>query len=220
MDLSLAWYFAPRAIATINLFSSDIDGYVKTGANRQGDTVDLVDPADNTVKTFFVNSSTQQGAKIKGWELGYEQPIGLGFGFTSNLSRAMTRVDDGRPMTGASEWASNLGGYFENDTFSARLVWNYRGKYVSSSTAPSPTANSQGNSVINGVVMPVALTWAAPVTNVAFSFNYNVTKQLLVSFDATNLTNPTRAQYRYSEAEQQKLDVSGRQFYLSAKYKF
>ena len=60
----------------------------------------------------------------------------------------------------------------------------------------------------------------APVSSVAFSLNYTVTPALEISFNATNLTNPTRAQYRYSEEEQQKLDVSGRQYYLEARYKF
>ena len=50
--------------------------------------------------------------------------------------------------------------------------------------------------------------------------NYKFTKELSVSFDATNLTNPTRAIYRYSEEEQQKLDVSGRQYYLTFRYRF
>ena len=68
--------------------------------------------------------------------------------------------------------------------------------------------------------MPVALQWAAPVSNVAFSMNYNLTDELRISFDATNLTNPARATYRYSEEEQQKLDVSGRQYYVSLRYKF
>lgn len=73
-------------------------------------------------------------------------------------------------MVGASDWAGILGGYFENDKFSARLVWNYRAAYVSSGMAPS--------------------------------------------------TNTKRAQYRYSEEEQQKLDVSGRMLYVNVKYKF
>ena len=42
----------------------------------------------------------------------------------------------------------------------------------------------------------------------------------LLTFDATNLTNVKRAYYRYSEEEQQKLDVSGRQFYVNLKYRF
>lgn len=220
VDASLAWYFAPRSIASVNVFSSRIDGYVKTGAIKQNVTVDLVDPLDSVVKPFFINTSSQQSAKIDGIELSYEQPIGAGFGVQSNFSRAKTKVEDGRPLVGASEYSANLGGYFENDAFSARLVYNYRGKYVSSTTAPAPTSNSQGNTVINGVIMPVALTWAAPVSNVAFSMNYNITKDLRVSFDATNLTNPARAQYRYSEQEQQKLDVSGRQYYLTVRYQF
>jgi iron complex outermembrane receptor protein len=166
-----------------------------------------------------VKSSGQQGARIQGIDLSFERPIGWGFGMTSNISRATTEVDDGRPMVGASEWAGNLGGYFENDIFSARLVYNYRGKYVSSSTAPPATANSQGLSVINGVTMPVALIWAAPVTNVALSMTYKFNKNIELSFNATNLTDPARGQYRYSEDEPQKLDVSGRQYYFNLKYK-
>ena len=161
---------------SVNVFHSKIDGYVKTGTVSQT-TVDLVDPRDQTVKPFFVNTSSQQGAKISGIELAYEQPVWGGFGVQSNISRAKTRVDDGRPMVGASEWAANLGGYFENDDMSARLVYNYRGKYVNSSTAPSPTANSQGLSVINGVAMPTAPTIAAGVSTLAFSLNYNLTQE-------------------------------------------
>lgn len=219
VDLGWAWYFKPRSIAAVSIFHSKIDGYVKTGTVSQT-TVELQDPRDQTVKTFFVNTSGQQGAKISGIEVSYEQPVWGGFGFQSNVSRAKTKVDDGRPMVGASEWAANLGGYFENDMMSARLVANYRGKYVSSSTAPSPTANSQGQSVINGVAMPTAPTIAAGVSTLAFSLNYNVAKNMVIAFDATNLLNTARAQYRYSEEEQQKLDVSGRQFYLNLKYKF
>ena len=218
-DLSWSWYFAPRSLVAVNVFQSNIDGYVKTGSVTQGTTVDLIDPADNVIKPFFVNSSSQQGARIRGIDLSYEQPVGKGFGIQGNISRAMTDVDDGRPMVGASEWGGNLGGYFENDQFSVRLVYNYRGAYVSSSTAPSPTANSQGLSVINGVTMPVALTWAAPVANVALSMNYYLSKNIELAFSATNLLDPARATYRYSEAEPQKLDVSGRQYYLSLKYK-
>ncbi len=220
LDLSLAWYFARRSIASINFFKSDIEGYVKTGANRQNETIDLLDPTDNVVKPFFINSSSQQGAKIQGFEVQFERPIYGGFGVQANFSRAKTKVDDGRPMVGASDKAANVGVYFENDTFSARLVYNYRGRYVASSTAPSPTANSQLTSTISGVVQPSALIWAAPVSTVAFSMNYDINKNFRVGLDATNLTNSARAQYRYSEDEPSKLDVSGRQYYFTLRYKF
>ena len=220
LDVSWAWYFAPRSLVSVNLFHSTIDGYAKTGV-AGSDRVDLLDPIDSQVKSFAVNSASQQGAKISGIELAYEQPFGKSpFGFTSNVSRAKTKVDDGRPMVGASEWAGNLGGYFENDKVSARLVANYRGEYVNTSTAPAPNANSQGLSVINGVAMPTAPTMAAPVTTLAFNASYNISDRLVVTFDATNLTNVKRAYYRYSEEEQQKLDVSGRQYYLNLRYKF
>lgn len=219
-DLAFSWYFAPRSVFSATVFKSSIDGYVKTGSLKQENSfVDLIDPVDNAVKPFFVKSAGQQGARIQGIDLSFERPIGWGFGMTSNISRATTDVDDGRPMVGASEWTGNLGGYFENDVFSARLVYNYRGKYVASSTAPSAIANSQGLSVINGISMPVALIWAAPVSNVALSMNYKYNKNVELSFNATNLTDPARGQYRYSEDEPQKVDVSGRQYYFNVSYK-
>jgi iron complex outermembrane receptor protein len=220
LDASWAWYFARRSMVGVDLFYSRIQGYAKTGTSG-GSTIDLWDPAAQAMKTYAVQTSQQQGAHIAGLELSYEQPIGTtGFGFTSNVSRARTKVDDGRPMVGASEWAANLGGYFENDKVSLRLVANYRSEYVNSSTAPAPTANSQGLSNVNGVLMPTAPTMAAPVTTLAFNASWNITRNLLLAFDATNLTNVKRAYYRYSEEEQQKLDVSGRQFYVNLKYRF
>jgi iron complex outermembrane receptor protein len=123
-------------------------------------------------------------------------------------------------MVGASEYAANLGVYFENDKLSARVVANYRSEYINTSTAPAPNANSQGLSTINGILMPVAPTMAAPVTTLAFNMSYNLMPNLVLSFDATNLTNVKRAYYRYSEEEQQKLDVTGRIFYLNLKYRF
>ncbi|MCA1246216.1 TonB-dependent receptor [Massilia sp. MS-15] len=220
LDLSWGWYFAPRSAVTVSVFHSRLKGYPKTGATA-GSTVELTDPRDNQVKTFAINTASQQGAKISGIELSYEQPFGkTNFGFTSNVSRAKTKVDDGRPMVGASEWAGNLGLYYEDDKLSTRLVANYRGDYVNSSTAPSPTANSQGLSTINGVLMPTAPTYADGVTTLAFNLNYYITQNIELAFSATNLTNAKRAQYRYSEQEQQKLDVSGRQYFLNLRYKF
>jgi len=220
LDLAWAWFFASRSMVGANVFYSKIDGYAKTGTSG-GATIDLWDAQSSSIKTYAVNTSSQQGAHIGGIELSYEQPFGnTGFGFTSNVSRAKTKVDDGRPMVGASEYAANLGAYFENAKISTRLVWNYRSEYVNSTTAPSPTANSQGMTTVAGLLMPSAPTMAAPVSTLAFNASYNIRPDLVLTFEATNLTNVKRAYYRYSEEEQQKLDVSGRQFYLRLKYKF
>lgn len=220
VDASWAWYFARRSMAGVNVFYSKIRGYPKTGTSG-GTTVDLWSESAGAMVTYAVNTSAQQGARIAGFELMYEQPFGTtNFGFTSNLSRAKTKVDDGRPMVGASEWSANLGGYYENDKLSARLVWNYRSEYVNSSTAPLPTANSQGMATVAGILMPTAPIMAAPVKTLAFNASYNISPKLVLSFDATNLTNVKRAYYRYSEEEQHKLDVIGRQYYVNLKYKF
>lgn len=222
LDLNWSWYFARRSLLTVGYFKSYIDGYTKFGALRQDSTIDLLDPVTDQIRTYYLISASQQKARIEGFDIGYEQPIGrTGFGITSNISRANTSVEDGRPMTGASEWAANLGLYYEDDKFSARLVFNYRSEYVATATAPAPTSNTQTNTVIQGVTLPAtALTWAAPVTNVAFSAGYRFTPNIELLFSATNLTNPVRGQYRYGEFEEQRQDVSGRQYYLNLKVKY
>lgn len=221
-DASVAWFFARRSLVQLSLYASRIDGYAKTGGTPTGETVDLTDPASltNEVRTYSILSTSQQKARINGVEVSWEQPIGGGFGITANVSRANNKVQDGRPMVGVSKDSRNLGLYFENDRFSVRVVYNYRSAYVASSTAPSPTANSQATVVIDGQTLPSAFTWAAPVANVALSANWNIAKGWQLSFSGTNLTNPTRAQFLYSEAEQQKLDVSGRQYYIELRHKF
>lgn len=82
-------------MVAVNVFYSKIGGNRATGS-AAGDTVMLVDPRDSVVKTFAVNTSIQQSARIAGIALSYEQPFGnTPCGFTSSLSRARTRVDNG-----------------------------------------------------------------------------------------------------------------------------
>jgi iron complex outermembrane receptor protein len=219
-DLSLGWYYSRRSAIVLSLFDSMIRNYPKTGAVRQdGVTVDLLD-SQNVVRTYAINTSGNQRARIQGAELSWEQPVWGGLGLQANVSYADTSVEDGRPMVGASRKSANLVGYYETDRFSVRLAWNYRSEYVNSTTAPAPTANSQGLSVVQGITMPTAPTIQAPVTNVALSVNYTVMPGLQLSFSGTNLTDPARGQYRYSELEPQKVDSSGRQYYLEARYQF
>jgi hypothetical protein len=67
---------------------------------------------------------------------------------------------------------------------------------------------------------PATTTSAASTPTCAYaSARTRPVYNLVLAFDAANLTNVKRACYRYSE-EQQKLDVSGCEFYLNLKYKF
>ncbi len=222
LDVNWSWYFARRSLVSVGYFESKIRGYTKFGGLVQDSFIELLDPVTDTLKNYFVISAGQQKARIKGFDIGFEQPIGnTGFGVTSNISRARTKVEDGRPMTGASEWAGNVGLYYDDNKLSARVVVNYRGEYVATATAPAPNTNALTTTVIQGVTLPgTALTWAAPVTNVAFSAGYKFSESFELNFSATNLTDPVRTQYRYGEYELQRQDVSGRQYYLNGRYRF
>lgn len=221
LDLSLAWHFAPRSLAQVNVFGSRISGYPKTGTYRQGKFVELPDIVDETTtRRYEVISATQQNARIQGVEVAFERPLAYGFGVVANATRVRTRTDDGRPMIGAAETAANLVAYYENEFVGVRVAYNYQGKYEASNPAPSPIANSQSTTVIQGTVMPTAPVIAAPTANLALSLTYKPRKDIELSFSGLNLTNPVRSQYRYSEAEVHRQDLSGRQYYLTARMRF
>jgi iron complex outermembrane receptor protein len=123
-------------------------------------------------------------------------------------------------MVGASEWAANLGGYYENDKVSAapggelpQRIREQQHGAGADGEQPGPVGRERRPDAD-------APTMAAPVTTLAFNASYNLTPMLVLSFDATNLTNVKRAYYRYSEEEQQKAGRAiGRQFYVNLKYR-
>ena len=78
------------------------------------------------VLTVPVNSD----GKVKGVELTYEQPIGDNFGINANYTYADGEQDDGRDLVGTSKNTYNVGAYFENDTFGARVSYTYRSAWA------------------------------------------------------------------------------------------
>jgi iron complex outermembrane receptor protein len=65
----------PPTSDKVDLFYSRIQGCAKTGTTG-GSSIDLRDSSAPATKTYAVLTSEQQGARIKGIELSYEQPFG------------------------------------------------------------------------------------------------------------------------------------------------
>jgi hypothetical protein len=73
---------------------------------------------------------------------------------------------------------------------------------VSSATAPVPTANSQERYNVNGAPMPIVPTMASPATTLTCNGGWNVMPNLLLAFDAAELSNNKRACSRCSDEAQ------------------
>ena len=205
VDASLAYYFARRAYVSGALFSQNIKDYVKPGSSN----LDFFNTSTNTFSTYLVTSRVQVDAKIKGLELAGELPLGGGFGVLANYTYVDGEDGDGQPFLGTSRNTYNVQGYFEDDTFSARLAWNWRSDYAIGLLANKP-----------GVTTTVGTHRYASGGSLSASIGYKITPQISVTLDGNNLLNPVRSTYYINENAPGYWHEFGRQFFLNLRAKF
>ncbi|MES2902438.1 MAG: TonB-dependent receptor [Pseudomonadota bacterium] len=179
-DVGVEWYFAPRSLLGANVFYSDIDGYVSYGASS-GIYYNQQEKGNTLYNTSSPINST---AKVKGIELNYIQSLAGGFGFNANYTYTDAR-ETGRKegsacgavqfadctMIGASKNAYNLGAYFENDRFSARVGYSWRSDFL------------------NGFSRNTAM-YQADVGTLSATLSYKISENLSLSLDGKDLNNP------------------------------
>jgi iron complex outermembrane recepter protein len=213
-DVNLAWYFAPRAYVSLGLFTQDLTDYVKVGASQ----VEFFNTSTQTNTLYTVQSRIGVSAKVDGIETALEYPIGKGFGVGANATFINGKDQDGVELLGTSNVTYNLTGYFENDVFSARLAWNYRGDY-----AFGFTGDGTYNAVAPGAT-PNGVHKYKGYGSLALSLNYKITPNISVTFDGTNLLNPVRSTFYKTSTGLDNAPgywhESGRQFFVNLRAKF
>jgi iron complex outermembrane receptor protein len=191
LDASLEWYFAPKSMLSLALFTMDMSSYVTFG-------VAPVRYYNNTFKkfdTYQIVSPTNIGAKNKGVELGWQQALGHDFGLQANATYTDGKADDGSDVVGNSKTTYNLEAYYETEAFSARLAYTYRSSYLV------------------GLDRSFAQHMAG-VSDLAASLNYRFNAHCTLTFDALNLNNPVLKYYGDNTGQPRALYVNGRQYYL------
>ena len=200
-DASLEWYFAPRSILSANIFYMDLTSYVGFGhVTETFKTYNSTYPAGFDapyVLTVPVNSS----GSVKGFELAYEQPLFEHFGIAANYTYADGTEKGGGPLVGTSKNTWNVGGYYEDDHFNARVSYTYRSSFFSG--LDRLTAFTQ-----NGV------------GNLSASLGYKLDEMWSFSLDALNLNNPKLEYYALSKDQPRSMYINGRQYYFSVHFKF
>ena len=213
VDLSLAWYFAPRAYVSAGLFAQDISNYVKTGVSF----IDYYNISQNKVSTYMVTSRKGVSANLKGAEAAFEMPVGRGFGFGANATYVDSKDEDGAPMLGTSTWTYNLRGFYEDDKFTASLAWNYRTDYAIGFVGDGtlkPIVNSAGViTQYNGQHR------YAGAGSVSLSLGYRIRKDLSIHLDGNNLNDPIRHTYYLSTNAPGYWHQNGRQFFIAIRAK-
>lgn len=205
-DVSLEWYFAPRALLSASVYSMQLKDYVnfETVSGVYKDMTASASAGTDVYATYEVSKPYNTNGTLKGLELAYEQPIGDHFGIAANYTYADGESDGGGPLNGTSENTFNVSGYFENDRFNARVGYNYRSDYYAGVTRGNYYYQDGGGTL-------------------SASLGYKFNDWMTISLDGLNLNNPT-VKYYSDVAGAGHLPlryyVNGRQYYLSLRFKF
>ena len=197
-DASLEWYFAPQSLLEVGVFYMDLTSYIGYGQTtvtapnlQQG----IATPTFDYAVAVPVNDKGTN----KGFELAWQQPVWGGFGVDLNYTYTLGRDSNGAPLAGSSKNTYNVQGWFENDAFSARLIYSYRSAFLTGIVSTLPQ-------YVDGA------------GDVSASLNLKLTPQLSVSFDAKNLTGQLARQYVVTRDMPAAIYNNGKQFYLGLKY--
>ena len=200
-DATLEYYFAPKSLAQATLFHMKLDNYIGLGQVRKT-FIDFSNafPSGHAVD-YVLSVPTNSSGKVTGVELSYEQPLFGNFGVSTNFTYADAKEDGGGPLVGASKNTYNLSGYYEDQLFSVRVSYTHRSSFYSG--LDRNTAFYQDD-----------------ISNVSAAFGFKVSDNLSFSLDAQNLNNPKLRYYALNNDQPRSIYQNGRQYYLSARFKF
>lgn len=244
-DLSAEWYFAEGALLSAAVFYKDIESYVQRTRllstwGDMGYSLDLL-PAGFSADTLFNVQSyyNTPGGPLKGYELTYQQPFtflpgiwskfGIQLNYThvessikymfstaANSNASVTTTFTDNDLVNLSPNSYNATLYYDDGSFSARVSTSYRDGYIGEILSRENVWDLDGNQLTTADV-----TGKHSVRNVDFNMSYRLSKKLSLTFEAINLLDtPDR---RYVDSSLQLADrytVTGRQYYLGARYKF
>ena len=199
-DASLEWYFAPQSLLELGVFYMDLTSYIGYGQttvlapNLQQNPIVATPTYPYTVAQPVNDKGTN-----KGFELAWQQPIAYGFGLNLNYTYAVGRDSNGARLAGSSRHTYNAEGWYENDVFSARLIYSYRSDFLTGIVSALPQ-------------------YVAGAGDISASVNLKLTDQLSLSFDAKNLAGTLARQYVVQKDMPAAIYNNGKQFYLGLKY--
>jgi len=168
--------------------------------------------AGDPLLSFNVTTpSNEKGDNIKGLELSAQHMFGnSGFGISGNytwvttgLKYDNTSLATQSALVGVSN-SANLVGFYEDDAWSVRGAYNWRGEFLQSlfdAAGPNPV-------------------YVEPYRQLDLSASYKVNDHLSLHFEAINLNDAIQRSHGRDWHELIGVSQTGRRFMLGARYKF
>ena len=205
-DAGLEWYFAENSLLTGGLFYMDLDNYVSFGSEVKSYlTFDANRPNGEFVDYLLTVPINAEG-RVKGAEASYQQAFGEYFGFNANYTYAdgeqtSNVINNDDRLVGTSKNTYNVGGYFENQHFSARVAYTYRSEFFS------------------GLDRNSAFSQDA-IGNLAASLVYTLNDRYSFTLDGQNLNDPTLKYFSLNKDQPRAFYKNGAQYYFTVRVKF
>ncbi|MFA9217914.1 MAG: TonB-dependent receptor [Sphingomonadaceae bacterium] len=211
VDLSLEWYFAPKALLQVGVFSSDLKGVIAYGhsilpyadASKQG-----------VIANYDISAPVNTDGKLTGFNAAYEQNIWGGIGVSGNYTysdgKQTSKLDSGTcngkagedcTLYGTSKNSYNIGAFYEDDRFSARVGYSRRSAYKLGNRGGADYFQSANGSL-----------------NIAL--NYTVNKNLMFTVEAQNLNDPLMTVYKTDTTQIAGVYKNGKTIYGGLRAKF
>lgn len=208
LDATWEWYFAPRALVSVGAFYMDLTNYVAYGTYQ----TTLLDIKQNSFQTYTITAPTNSKGRIQGVELAWQQPIAMGFGADANYTYADAKEKKSCGATdiscqtstsnlvGASRNTYNVGAYYEDHGFSARVSYTYRSAFFVGLDRSSPQYQDDTGTL-------------------AASIGYQVTPNISLQLDGLNLNDPVLKYYGANKDQPRAFYANGRQYYFGVRIK-
>ncbi len=215
LDISYEWYYSKDSMFAVAVFEKDLDSVIYIDAEQRSDVMIAGE------KFTATQPQNQPGTEISGYELNLQHAFsslpgllsntGLGVNYTYTTEDTGNQDAEGDDISrkGLSEDSYNLVAYYDDNTLSARLAYNWRSEFV------------RRESVSLGWNRPDVLPEIEDARGqLDFSANYKLSDNMKVNFSAVNLNNSQSVRFmKYSQLVNYIGDA-GRRFNLGLVYRF
>jgi len=223
IDLTLEWYFGPTSSLYGTIFNRDIKGLVSSFRNVQN----YAGSADVEAGLYIVSQpDNASDATLSGLEVGLVyfpenlpgalDGLGIQASYTYlDSSQKVPQLNDAgevigideRSMFGVSDSSYSAILIYEKENFDMRLTYTWRDDFLNNYEAALFAA-------------PLGI-YRKPESSVDFQFSYDVNEDLVVTLDATNLTDEVyQSYYQYPDTHNFGNSIYSRTFALGARYSF
>jgi iron complex outermembrane receptor protein len=199
-DVTWEWYFTDESLLQVAAFTKDNKTY-RTESEYVKNVYDQ--QAQQDVAVTFTRPENGLGGSVNGMEFIVQHNIG-DFGVQANYTYTDTNEDDASSpgVAGISRHMANIMGYFENDMFGARVMYNYRTDWYKGK-------HFNGNDLYND-----------EYAQLDASFSWYVNDWLTLTAEAINLTDEQVVEYSTYEDRLMSVFENGRRFTVGARVNF